>query len=136
VHNIGLLETFAQRLQLEGFKLAIDDFGSGFSSFSYIKRLPVDILKIEGEFIADMLDDPRARAIVRSIATLARDFGIRTVAEFVESADVLDAAAELGIDLVQGYHIGRPAPHFAASSVGAAASAQGDRESELDASSG
>ncbi len=110
VQNLALLKSFALHLRREGFRLAIDDFGSGFSSFSYLKRLPVDIIKIEGEFVADMLADSRSMAIVRSVAALASDFGIRTVAEFVESAEVLDAARTLGIDLLQGYHIGRPAP--------------------------
>ena len=110
VQNLALLESFARHLRLEGFRLAIDDFGSGFSSFSYLKRLPVDIIKIEGEFVADMLADSRSLAIVRSVAALAADFGIRTVAEFVESAEVLEAARTLGIDLLQGYHIGRPGP--------------------------
>ena len=112
VQNLALLENFARHLRLEGFRLAIDDFGSGFSSFSYLKRLPVDIIKIEGEFVADMLADPRSLAIVRSVAALAADFGIRTVAEFVESAEVLEAARTMGIDLLQGYHIGRPGPEL------------------------
>ncbi len=112
VRSISVLETFVNDLKLEGFKFAIDDFGSGFSSYHYVKRFAVDVVKIEGDFIANMLNDHRDLAFVRNISSLARELGIRTVAEFVENQDVLDAVAETGIDMAQGYYTGRPSEHF------------------------
>ena len=112
VRNISLLEGFVKRLHMEGFRFAIDDFGSGFSSFNYIKRFPIDYIKIEGEFIANMMSDERDLAFVRSISQLARDLGIQTVAEFVENEEVLREAEASSIDLVQGYYIGRPDADF------------------------
>lgn len=112
VRNIALLESFVKRLHMEGFRFAIDDFGSGFSSFNYIKRFPIDYIKIEGDFIVNMLHDERDRAFVRSISRLARDLGIKTVAEFVETEEVLNEVGESLIDLVQGYYVGRPTSDF------------------------
>ncbi|MGC9457891.1 MAG: putative bifunctional diguanylate cyclase/phosphodiesterase [Halothiobacillaceae bacterium] len=109
VRNFSLLEKFVHELKEEGFGLAIDDFGSGFSSFHYLKRFPIDFVKIEGDFIANMIEDDTDRAFVRSIAQLAHELGIRTVAEYVESEEVLAGVRDLGVDLAQGYHIGRPA---------------------------
>lgn len=108
VKNITLLEQFVNELKLEGFAFAIDDFGSGFSSFHYLKRFPIDFLKIEGEFIINMLKDPRDRAFVRSIADLAAQLGIRSLAEYVENEELLEAVREAGIPYAQGYHIGHP----------------------------
>ncbi|GAB6041760.1 putative bifunctional diguanylate cyclase/phosphodiesterase [Endothiovibrio diazotrophicus] len=108
VTNLQVLEKFVANLQMEGFKFAIDDFGSGFSSFHYIKRFPIDYIKIEGDFIANMLRDERDRAFVNSIATLARELDIRTVAEYIEDGEILEAVARCGIDYAQGYHLGRP----------------------------
>ena len=110
VKNIQLLEMFVQELRMEGFKFAIDDFGSGFSSFHYLKHFPIDFLKIEGDFILNLMNDTRDRAFVRLIAELARELSIHTVAEFVESEEVLEQVRELGIDYAQGFLIGRPAP--------------------------
>jgi diguanylate cyclase (GGDEF)-like protein len=110
IRNMALLERFVNDLKSEGFKLAIDDFGSGFSSFHYLKHFPIDVLKIEGDFIANMVKDSKDRSFVKSISMLAQELGIRTVAEYVESEEVLEAVAACGIDLAQGYHIGRPLP--------------------------
>lgn len=112
VKNITLLEKFVCELKLDGFKFAIDDFGSGFSSFHYVKRLPIDFIKIEGDFIVNMVKDPRDKAFVSSISALARELGVRTVAEHVESEPILKAVEESGIDFAQGYYIARPARHF------------------------
>jgi diguanylate cyclase (GGDEF)-like protein len=108
IKNMAVLERFIHTLRGEGFKLAIDDFGSGFSSFHYVKRFPIDFLKIEGDFILGMKSSEKDRALVRSIMTLARDLKIRTVAEYVEDEAVLDEVRGQGIDLAQGYHIHRP----------------------------
>ncbi len=112
VKNISVLERFVRRLTMQGYRFAIDDFGSGFSSFHYIRRFPVDFIKIEGEFVAGMPNTSRDAALVRSISGLAADLGIRTIAEFVESEEVMAEVRKTGIDLVQGYHLGRPSPRL------------------------
>jgi diguanylate cyclase (GGDEF)-like protein len=108
IKNMALLERFIATLRNEGFKLAIDDFGSGFSSFHYVKRFPIDFLKIEGDFILGMKHSEKDRALVRSIVALSRDLGIRTVAEYVEDEAVFEQVLAQGIDLAQGFHIHRP----------------------------
>jgi diguanylate cyclase (GGDEF)-like protein len=91
-----------------GCQLAIDDFGSGYSSFSYLKRLPVDYLKIDGSFIKSLARDRVDQAMVRMVGEVARAVGIETVAEYVHSAATLDLLAKYGIDYAQGYYIGKP----------------------------
>ncbi|SFC32763.1 diguanylate cyclase (GGDEF) domain-containing protein [Marinospirillum celere] len=108
VSNMSLLEKFVLDLKLEGFNFAIDDFGSGFSSYHYIKHFPIDVIKIEGEFIRNMLQDDKYMAFVKSIVTLAQNLGMKTIAEFVEDEAVLQAVKDLGIDYAQGYYVGRP----------------------------
>ncbi|WP_178861901.1 EAL domain-containing protein [Thiomicrorhabdus cannonii] len=112
VRNISLLEKFVRELKFEGFMFAIDDFGSGFSSFHYLKRFPIDYLKIEGEFICNMVTDRIDLAFVESAVTLAKSIGIKTVAEFIESPEVLRAVHESGIEFAQGYFIGAAQPLF------------------------
>lgn len=109
VKNFSMLEKFVHELRMEGFRFAIDDFGSGFSSFHYLKHFPIDFLKIEGDFILNMLKDKKDRAFVRTMVILAKELNIRTVAEYVENEEVFEQVRELGIDLAQGYLIGRPA---------------------------
>ena len=108
IKNMALFERFIGTLRSEGFKLAIDDFGSGFSSFHYVKRFPIDFLKIEGDFILGMMNSEKDQALVRSIVTLSKDLGIRTIAEYVEDRVVLDQVGAQGIDLAQGYYVKRP----------------------------
>ena len=110
VKNLALLERFLIDLKADGFKLAIDDFGSGFSSFHYLRRFPIDYLKIEGDFIANMLTSDKDKTFVTSIRSLAREMGIVVVAEYVESAEVLRELELMEIHRAQGYYIGRPAP--------------------------
>lgn len=110
VRNMLVLEKLVGELKLAGFRLAIDDFGSGFSSFQYLRRLPIDFLKIEGDFILNLLQDEKDRAFVRTIRDLAASLGIPVIAEHVESAEVLAALKDMGVEMAQGYHIGRPAP--------------------------
>jgi diguanylate cyclase (GGDEF)-like protein len=109
VKNLSLLERFLNDLKADGFKLAIDDFGSGFSSFHYLRRFPIDYLKIEGDFIANMLHNDKDKTFVTSIRSLAREMGITVVAEFVESGEVLAELERLEMHLAQGYYVGRPA---------------------------
>lgn len=111
VRNASLLEIFVSELKRDGTRFAIDDFGSGFSSMTYLKRFSVDFLKIEGDFVRS-LPDPESldRAIVAAIVTLAREAGIRTVAESVESPEILELVRSFGIDYAQGFTVGRPLP--------------------------
>lgn len=112
VRNVSLLETFVSVLKLEGFKFAIDDFGAGFSSFQYVRRLPIDYVKIDGDFIREMLNDEKDFAFVKTLAVLAREFGIQTIAEYIENEELFTAIGEMGIDLGQGYHLGAPSPEL------------------------
>lgn len=91
-----------------GCKFALDDFGSGLSSFSYLKKLPVDYLKIDGEFVRDILYDQMDRAILTSICSIGHEMGLKTVAEYVESTGILAACVEIGVDYAQGYAIEKP----------------------------
>lgn len=93
-----------------GAKIALDDFGSGLSSFGYLKTLPVDIIKIDGQFVKEMANNPIDREMVRAIHQVGKSMGIVTVAEFVESQEILDALITIGVDYAQGYHIGKPCP--------------------------
>ncbi len=108
VRNRGLLQKFARELRSKGFRFAIDDFGSGFSSFHYLKLFSFDYIKIDGDFVRNISTDSQDRAFVKSIISLARDMHISTIAEYVENEDVLAAVKELGADYAQGYHVGRP----------------------------
>ena len=98
------------RLSNLGFKLSIDDFGTGYSSLAYLKRLPVDELKIDKSFVLSMVEDLDDAKIVRSTIDLAHNLGLTVVAEGVESAKVWDMLRELNCDEAQGYHMGRPMP--------------------------
>lgn len=97
---------FIKELKGIGCKFALDDFGTGFSSFSYLKYLPVDYLKIDGTFIRDILNDPVDQAMVKSIHNIAKSLNIKTIAEYVENESTLELLATMGIDYVQGNHIG------------------------------
>jgi diguanylate cyclase (GGDEF)-like protein len=108
VRNIAILERMVNELKLDGFKLAIDDFGSGFSSFQYLRRLPVDFVKIEGDFVVNILSNERDRAFVQTIWRLAADLKIQVVAEHVEDAEVLAELKKIGVEYAQGYYVGRP----------------------------
>ena len=108
VRNIETLRKLAMSLKKEGFHFAVDDFGSGYSSFMYLKHLPVDYVKIEGEFIRSILESRMDRAFVVSVVALAKTLDIKTVAEFVESREVYDMVRSLGVDYAQGFYVGRP----------------------------
>ncbi|MEJ2414690.1 MAG: GGDEF domain-containing phosphodiesterase [Sulfurimonas sp.] len=108
VKSFSLLEKFVQNLKIEGFSFAIDDFGSGFSTFHYIKRFPIDYIKIDGDFIINIHQDKKDLAFVKSIVSLAKELGIKTVAEFVENEEILTFLKAIDVDYVQGYHIGKP----------------------------
>ncbi len=92
-----------------GCRFALDDFGAGFSSLSYIKRLPVDYIKIEGSFIENLSKDPIDQAMVKSIIEIARTTGKQTIAEYVQDEKSLHMLRKFGVDYVQGFYVGRPA---------------------------
>lgn len=101
---------FVERIHELGCKVALDDFGTGYGGFTYLKRLPVDYLKIDIEFVHDLCLDSSSRHVVEAVVNLARGFGLQTVAEGVENQETLELLTELGVDFAQGYHLGRPAP--------------------------
>lgn len=115
VTQIDKASQFIKELRELGIRFALDDFGTGFSAFSYLKHLPVDFIKIDGSFVRDVADDPVDQAMVRSINHIAHSLGKLTIAEFVENEEILDILKEIGVDMVQGYHLGRPAPDLIAS---------------------
>ncbi len=110
IANIESALTFINTLRELGCQFALDDFGSGLSSFGYLKNLPVDYLKIDGVFVRDILCNPIDLAMVRSINDIGQLMGVKTIAEFVENQEIESKLQELGIDYVQGYHIARPQP--------------------------
>lgn len=110
IANLSRASGLIDALKDLGCHFALDDFGSGTSSFDYLKNLPVDYLKIDGAFIRNIVEDPVDRTIVASITNVARLMGVRTIAEFVENQAILDMVCELGIDCAQGYGIARPEP--------------------------
>ena len=97
-------------LRALGCRFALDDFGSGMSSYAYLKSLPVDFLKIDGIFIQELLHTPVNSAIIKSFHQVAQAMGIRTIAEFVDSEQKLLHLQHLGIDYAQGYWIDKPQP--------------------------
>jgi len=105
---------FITELKALGCQFALDDFGSGFSSYSYLKRLPVDFLKIDGSFVRNLAADRVDQALVKSMNEVAHALGKKTIAEFVEDESTLDKLREFGVDYAQGYHFGRPGPTFVA----------------------
>ena len=101
---------FIGELRALGCHFALDDFGSGLSSFAYLRELPVDFLKIDGIFIRELAKSPIDRAMVDSINTIGHVMGLKTVAEFVEDREARDVLRQLGVDYAQGYYFGRPDP--------------------------
>jgi EAL domain-containing protein (putative c-di-GMP-specific phosphodiesterase class I) len=99
-----------RNLRDRGIRVAIDDFGQGYSSFTYLKHFPATELKIDQSFVTPMAIDPRAHQLVRSMIGIAHHLGMQAVAEGVEDAETLEQLAAMGCDLAQGYHLGRPAP--------------------------
>ncbi|MFN0185230.1 MAG: putative bifunctional diguanylate cyclase/phosphodiesterase, partial [Aquabacterium sp.] len=110
VTNLADAAVFIQEVRGLGVRVALDDFGAGASSFGYLKTLRVDLLKIDGSFIRDLIDDPLDDAAVRCFADVARLIGVQTVAEFVDRPAVLQRVREIGIDYAQGFLLHEPEP--------------------------
>jgi EAL domain-containing protein (putative c-di-GMP-specific phosphodiesterase class I) len=109
-HDLVQARALADRLTALGCGFALDDFGTGYGSFTYLKHLPVSYLKIDMDFVRNIAEDQSDRQVVKAIVDVARNFGIKTIAEGVESQVTLELLRGFGVDLVQGYHLGRPAP--------------------------
>jgi diguanylate cyclase (GGDEF)-like protein/PAS domain S-box-containing protein len=110
IAHIEWARTLATRLRALGCRLALDDFGAGFASFRYLKHLPVDVVKIDGEFIHDLERDATSQAVVRALVQTAREVGSTTIAEYVENEGTFELLRSLGVDAAQGFHIGAPVP--------------------------
>jgi len=110
VADIGRAASFANRLSELGCRFALDDFGAGFGSFYYLKHLPFDYLKIDGEFVRDCTTSKTDRILIASVVQIASGLGKSTIAEFVQDQESVDVLTELGVDYGQGYFLGRPAP--------------------------
>ena len=108
VHDFAAAQGFIASMRGLGCGFCLDDFGSGLSSFAYLKQLKADVLKIDGTFVRNLDTEPLDYVIVNAIAQIGRDLGMKTVAEFVENADILDRLKEIGVDYAQGYHLHRP----------------------------
>ncbi|MBI5104527.1 MAG: EAL domain-containing protein [Solirubrobacterales bacterium] len=110
VVNLERARVLGETLRRLGCRLALDDFGTGFASFAYLKHLPFDCLKIDGEYVRGLADNPADRLVVEAVVTIARGMGAVTLAEFVTDGDVLEQVRALGVDFAQGFHLGRPVP--------------------------
>lgn len=108
LHDLENTRRFIAQVRQYGAKVALDDFGAGYTSFSYLKELPGDLLKIDGSFIVNMNEHPANIAIVEAIVSLARNLGMKTVAEWAEDAETVETLAEIGVDYVQGFVVARP----------------------------
>jgi diguanylate cyclase (GGDEF)-like protein len=108
VRHIEKATEVINELSALGCQFALDDFGVGFSSFNYLKRLPVDILKIDGDFVTDMVKDPVDQAMVQSMIQIAKTLNKKTTAEFVQDAATLEMLKRFGADYAQGYYLGKP----------------------------
>jgi diguanylate cyclase (GGDEF)-like protein len=110
VRNLTLVARFIERLRAVGCLFALDDFGAGMSSFGYLKNLPVDIIKIDGSFIRDLLTDTMSHAIVRAVTDIGHERGAHVVAEWVNGEDTVQALVAIGVDYGQGFGLHMPEP--------------------------
>jgi diguanylate cyclase (GGDEF)-like protein len=107
--DLDPLQIFVERLREVGCRFALDNFGTGSASLGLLKKLPVDFVKIDARFMRHLTRDPADRALVRAIASLASELGMQTVATLVTDDETAELAGELGVDLIQGFHVGLPA---------------------------
>lgn len=110
ISNLGSGLRAIERLRACGFSIALDDFGQGFSSFSYLSTLPVEYLKIDGEYVRDMGRNPVHHVVVKALNEISHSFGLKTIAEYVEDPETVGQLREIGVDYAQGFAIARPCP--------------------------
>ena len=112
VADYGQAKEMMQKINKLGCQFSLDDFGTGFASFRYMRELPVGIVKIDGAFIRHICDNPDDRLFVNALVDVAKGMGKKTIAEFVENEEILMMLRNIGVDYAQGYHIGRPQPEL------------------------
>jgi EAL domain-containing protein (putative c-di-GMP-specific phosphodiesterase class I) len=117
IRNEAAASAFLAHMRALGCHVALDDFGTGYGGFRHLKSLPVDILKIDVEFVRDLPASRASRHVVEAVVSLARAFGQRTIAEGVENRETLALLVELGVDFAQGHYLGRPRPLYDAFGV-------------------
>ncbi len=110
IDNLAAAKHFITTVGALGCQFSLDDFGAGLSSFAYLKSLPVDQLKIDGEFVKDLIEDPVSAAMVASIHQIGHTMGLKTIAEFVENDAIQSRLKEMGVDYAQGFGVGKPLP--------------------------
>ena len=110
IGNLDQVIEFMEKMKVLGVQFSLDDFGTGLSSYSYLRNLPVDFLKIDGVFVKDIKDNPNDYAVVKSINEIGHFMGKKTIAEFVENDEILEILREIGVDYAQGYGIGMKVP--------------------------
>lgn len=110
IENFDTIIDFIDTIKGYGCRIAIDDFGTGYSNFEYLMRLKADFIKIDGSIIKNILTDPNAQAVIKAIVFFAKECGIQTIAEFVETEEIYNAVCAYGIDYSQGYYFSKPAP--------------------------
>ncbi|MFP7722284.1 bifunctional diguanylate cyclase/phosphodiesterase [Lysobacter sp. A3-1-A15] len=110
VRHLSQVSRFIERLRAAGCLIALDDFGAGMSSFGYLKNLPVDIIKIDGSFIRDILVDPMSHAIVGAVTDIGHRLGLKVIAEWVSSEEIAQELHDMGVDYAQGYVLHKPEP--------------------------
>jgi diguanylate cyclase (GGDEF)-like protein len=108
LHDIGSTQHFVDRVRAYGSKVALDDFGAGYTSFNYLKEIPADFIKIDGSFVKDINRNPANYAITRTIVDLTHELGMRSIAEWAETPDTIASLIELGVDYGQGFGLVRP----------------------------
>jgi len=108
ISNFDQTKDMVLRIRTLGCHFALDDFGAGFNSYSYLKQFPVDILKIDGSFITNLENDSVDQLLVKSMIDIAHGLGKKTVAEFVERQSTMDLLTSYGVDYIQGYLLGKP----------------------------
>jgi EAL domain-containing protein (putative c-di-GMP-specific phosphodiesterase class I) len=109
--NLAKIEHFVEMVQSWGCSVAIDDFGAGYTSFTQLKTLNVDYIKIDGAFIRDIIENPGSKLFVRTLMGFAKAHGLRTVAEFVENGEIAKVLIEMDVDYLQGYYFSKPVTH-------------------------
>lgn len=112
VGDMTHMRKFLTDLRKKGFSFALDDFGSGYNSFHYLRELHFDFVKLDGSFVRNVLNSKIDHALVSNLSRLCQDLGILMVAEYVESAEIMEAIQAMGVDYAQGYHLGLPASHM------------------------